>query len=139
MVTKIEIGLRLKEERERLRLSQTSFAGLANSTQNTQYLYESGKRMPDAIYLSSVAIAGVDVSYVLTGGKSANAAITPMEVALLDNYRASAPEVQDGVSKLLASTGKAVERADALSVIAKVKVAQQKGKNEDPCDSFRPE
>lgn len=126
MDTKIEIGLRLKEERERLRLSQTLFAELANSTQNTQYLYESGKRMPDAIYLSTVAIAGVDISYVLTGGKSVNAAITQMEVALLDNYRASAPEVQRGVSMMLASTGKALERAEALSIIAKMKEAEAK-------------
>ena len=114
MSTKTEIGARLREERERLRLSQTAFAARAGTTQNTQYLYEKGERTPDGTYFAEVVQTGVDILYVLSGARSSNSAISPREVALLDNYRASPPEVQSGVSKLLADTGRALERAAAM-------------------------
>jgi len=61
------IGVRLREERNRLGLSQTAFAALADSVYKTQLLYEKGGRVPDASYLAAVADAGVDVLYVITG------------------------------------------------------------------------
>ncbi|EPO7789625.1 helix-turn-helix domain-containing protein [Pseudomonas aeruginosa] len=70
------IGARLRQERERIGLSQTEFAaiadraGVAGATRQSQSLYEKGKRMPDAGYLAVVAAAGVDVGYVLTGQRS---------------------------------------------------------------------
>lgn len=64
------IGMRLREERSRLGLSQTEMGDLANITKNTQMLYESEKRIPKADYLASLAAIGVDVQYVVTGGRS---------------------------------------------------------------------
>lgn len=122
------IGVRLREERERLKLNQADFAELAGVTRNTQSLYETDERTPDGKYLNAISFREVDILYVLCGNKADNTGVTPRDRELLDNYHASASDVQEGVRKLLELTGKAVERADALSVIAKVKVAQQKAK-----------
>lgn len=120
------IGIRLREERERLKLNQANFAELASVTRNTQSLYETDERTPDGKYLNAISYGGVDILYVLCGDKTNNSAVTPRDRELLDNFHASATEVQEGVRKMLELTGKAAERADALTVIAKVKVSQQK-------------
>lgn len=61
------IGLRLRQERERLGLSQKSFGEIGGVEANAQGKYENGDRAPKADYLSRVAVRGVDVLYVLTG------------------------------------------------------------------------
>lgn len=58
---------RLKEERERLDLSQTAFAAIGKSGKNSQINYETGKRAPGSEYLRLLSEAGVDVLYILTG------------------------------------------------------------------------
>lgn len=63
----VSIGERLREERQKLKMSQTTFAERGGVTKKTQMLYEGNERFPDAQYLASVAEAGVDVLYVLTG------------------------------------------------------------------------
>jgi transcriptional regulator with XRE-family HTH domain len=70
MINKNEIARRLREERDRLSLSQHSLAVKAGVSRMSQVNYESGKRSPDAEYLKAVAIAGVDVGYVVTGSRS---------------------------------------------------------------------
>lgn len=58
---------RLREERERLGLSQEAFSALANAAKRAQIYYEKGERRPDADYLTAIAEAGADVLYILTG------------------------------------------------------------------------
>lgn len=77
------IGDRLKEERERLRLSQTSLAEGAGTTKKTQIDYEKDKTQPKGRYLAAVASFGVDVAYVITGERLENTAITTMELSYL--------------------------------------------------------
>lgn len=60
-------GSRLREEREKLHLSQTELANQLGIHRNTQARYESGQREPDAGYLEAVRAAGVDVEYVING------------------------------------------------------------------------
>jgi transcriptional regulator with XRE-family HTH domain len=69
MSTETTIGERLREERDRLLLSQHMFASKAGVSRMSQVNYESGKRSPDANYLKEVAAAGVDVAYVITGAR----------------------------------------------------------------------
>ncbi len=64
-------GSRLREERERLCLTQALFAGKVGVNRMTQVNYESGKRSPDVVYLAAAYGAGVDVGYVITGKRSA--------------------------------------------------------------------
>jgi len=84
----VTIGDRLKEERERLKLSQTSLADAAGTTKKTQIDYEKNKTQPKANYLAAVAAFGVDVAYVITGIRLENVASTPTELAFLRNCRA---------------------------------------------------
>jgi len=87
MITSAE---RLRQERERLGLSQAALAALAGVTRNSQIKYESGERKPDIAYLVAVARAGVDILYVSTGERAVSTYGLPAdEEALLENYRAS--------------------------------------------------
>nr|VFJ49586.1 MAG: Helix-turn-helix domain-containing protein [Candidatus Kentron sp. DK] len=101
----MSLGARLKEERTLLRLSQTDFGGLCGVTRQTQRLYEKGDRAPDSNYLATIAKAGADVLYIITGQHGPSGAgemlpntehrqknggeerLKPDESALLENYR----------------------------------------------------
>jgi transcriptional regulator with XRE-family HTH domain len=84
------IGSRIREERERLRLTQRAFGEIGGVEPNAQGKYESGERWPKADYLAAVAREGVDVLYVLTGQRL----MPPLdqlgedEARLLGHYRA---------------------------------------------------
>lgn len=64
------IGIRLKEERERLRLAQPEFAKAAGAAKRTLIEWEKGTTSPNAVQLSALFEIGVDVHYVLTGKRS---------------------------------------------------------------------
>ncbi|MFP7634508.1 helix-turn-helix domain-containing protein [Pseudomonas veronii] len=61
------ISVRLKEERSRLKLSQTDLGAVGGVGKTTQINYEKGVGSPDATYLAAVALQGVDILYVVTG------------------------------------------------------------------------
>ena len=103
---------RLREERERLGLSQEKFGAIGGVLKRAQINYEKGERHPDSTYLTAIAAAGADVLFILTGqrmgysmsqsqstgaalvaaeSKTAYGAVrgtqlTPRQAALLDNY-----------------------------------------------------
>ncbi|WP_052166363.1 helix-turn-helix domain-containing protein [Methylobacter tundripaludum] len=81
------IGDRLREERERLNLSQTSMAETAGTTKKTQIDYEKNRTPPKANYLAKVATYGVDVAYVITGIRAENVAHNAMELGYLRQCR----------------------------------------------------
>lgn len=82
-------GDRLKEERKRLKLTQTEMGDLAGVAKTTQLNYEKGDRNPDSDYLAAVAAAGVDVLYVLTGQRTPQAeqALSVREQTVVYNFR----------------------------------------------------
>lgn len=61
------IGARLKEERNRLKLTQPEFAAAAGAAKRTLIEWEKGETSPSAVQLSALRDIGVDVFYVLTG------------------------------------------------------------------------
>lgn len=65
-----QIGLRLKSERLRLQVNQSTFALSGGVQTNTQGKYERGQRIPNLEYLARLAQVGVDVLYVITGIRS---------------------------------------------------------------------
>jgi transcriptional regulator with XRE-family HTH domain len=89
MLEFFEIGQRLKEERERLGLSQAHFAGIGDLTKQAQINYEQGKRSPDAAYLAALAQhTNIDILYVITGKHTiTNDSMNASEVELLKSYR----------------------------------------------------
>ncbi len=92
------VYLRLKEERERLSLSQNQMAAIAGVTGRSQQNYESGKRAPDSNYLAALSQAGVDVLYIITGERMIN---NPRVQALSTAYGNADPAIQAAVCKLL--------------------------------------
>lgn len=58
---------RLREERERLGLSQRALGEVAGVAKLAQLNYEKGARSPSIAYLDAVSGAGLDVWYMLTG------------------------------------------------------------------------
>jgi len=61
------IGPRLREERERLGMTQRVFGDIGGVEPNAQGKYESGERTPRIDYLAALAARGVDALYVLSG------------------------------------------------------------------------
>lgn len=100
---------RLREERERLGLSQTAMAMCADVTKMSQINYEKGARSPDAKYLDAIARAGVDVLYILTGRRE-------REVSRLDDRARLAlaiEAVEEGLSSIRRTLPPA-QRAEAI-------------------------
>lgn len=96
------IGSRLRQERERLGLSQKAFGEIGGVEANAQGKYESGGRVPKADYLSRVAEKGVDILYVLTGTATPIQLehLTQLEEKVLVDYRAMFKEDQDAIRRL---------------------------------------
>ena len=69
MTTRVEIGERLRAERQRVELTQGELAQVAGVSKTSQVNYEAGSRSPDAEYLSAIAGSGIDVLFVLTGSR----------------------------------------------------------------------
>jgi len=94
----MNIAARLKEERERLGLSQAEFGAIGGVKKLAQFNYEKGERHPDSTYLAAIAKAGADVLYILTGERSRPVppkyVAPPDEEWLLDAYRYSSDEVK---------------------------------------------
>lgn len=69
----LRIGARLREERTRLRFSQSKLGAIGGVETNAQGNYESGTRSPKASYLAMIAAVGIDISYVVTGNRARSA------------------------------------------------------------------
>ncbi|MBH3356282.1 helix-turn-helix domain-containing protein [Pseudomonas stutzeri] len=104
------IGERLKEERVRLKLSQTELGAVGGVGKTTQINYEKGVGSPDGKYLAAVAEKGVDVLYVLTGNRTPKPAegLSVAEEKILDNYRALPEEDQASVRRLTTALAQSI-------------------------------
>lgn len=60
-------GARIRQIRERRKLSRVDFAELAGVTARAQRNYEAGLRVPNIRYLEMLAIVDFDVGYILSG------------------------------------------------------------------------
>lgn len=101
----MNIGQRLREERERLDLSQERFAAVGGVQKRAQINYEAGERSPDAKYLENISVLGVNLVYVLTGQRkeAATPAITADEMQLVMYYREAQPAVRKAAVAALLS------------------------------------
>ena len=110
------IGARLREERERLGLSQRVFGEIGGVEPNAQGKYESGDRTPKADYLAAVASKGVDVLYVLTGSRTPTPLqnLSEVEEWVLGSYRSLVKEDRDAILRLTTTLAeyKAIYAAD---------------------------
>lgn len=107
---------RLREERERLKLTQPVFAELAGVKKRTVIDWEKGISSPTAVQLSALSSAGVDVLYVITGQRSSPAipiamSLSPRQQALLDNYEATSDEGR----RIIEATASAAAQPQSLA------------------------
>ena len=83
---------RLRDERDRLGLNQSSFGELSGITKKPQGLYERGEREPDGSYFQAISAAGCDVLYILTGRhEAAGSAPLPAD----GSYRLAVEVIQE--------------------------------------------
>lgn len=107
----VMIGMRLREERERLGFNQQDFAALGGASKRSQIEWEKENAYPNAAFLAAIAAGGADVQYILTGVRAHAMAqtqhqgepLTPREAALLDNYRHSSAAARDALDKTSAA------------------------------------
>lgn len=78
-------GQRLKEERERIGLSQADFGALAGVSKVSQINYEKDVRSPDAKYLCALHENEVDTCYLLSGVRAANGPSLANELSALSD------------------------------------------------------
>jgi transcriptional regulator with XRE-family HTH domain len=96
---RVQVGLRLKSERERLGLGQAEMAGLGDVRPRTYQDWERGISSVSMEFLVSMA-GKIDAAYVLTG-VSAFVRLSEDETALLRAY-AGADEAARAALRLLA-------------------------------------
>lgn len=112
----MNISDRIREEREKVGLSQAAFAGVAQATKVTQLRWEQGAAFPNAAVLESWAKIGVDVLYIITGQRSSSSSLKPNleadEQVLLSSYRAAPDPVRNAALAVLLSGGHAPEGVD---------------------------
>ena len=92
------IGNRLREERERLGLTQPVFAELAGAKKRTLIDWEKDVSSPTAVQLAQLAAAGADVLYILTGQRAGGVkpapTLTAEEETMLGYFRDASKEVR---------------------------------------------
>ena len=85
------LGIRLKEERERLGFTQPQLGAIAGTKKGTVINWEKGASSPTGTQFEEMAKVGVDVTYVITGEHN-QAALPPSLSAdqqmLLEAYQA---------------------------------------------------
>ncbi|WP_426124642.1 helix-turn-helix domain-containing protein [Pseudomonas sp. PSPC2-3] len=97
------ISVRLKEERLRLKLSQTDLGAAGGVGKTTQINYEKGAGSPDATYLAAVAEKGVDIFYVVTGQRLSleDRTLSTDEMEMVEIVRSLNEDDKGAVKRLL--------------------------------------
>lgn len=91
-------GERLREERDRLELTQQEMADAAGVRREMWSKYERGVAVPGGDVFDALARMGIDLMYVLTGMRVSEAQkpietpLSPREQTLLKNYRGADDE-----------------------------------------------
>lgn len=105
------VGIRLREVRKSMKLTQHEFAALGGVESNAQSHYEAGVRPPKASYLIGIAGGGADILYVLLGVRTPTleASLTPQEAAVIKHYRSLEKTDQGAISQLSESLSDCAE------------------------------
>ena len=105
------LGDRLKEERQRLGLTQPVFAEYAAAKKRTLIDWEKGVSSPTVLQLQSLAAIGADVIYILTGARLSSDLVERLTEMLRVTFKA-----EPNGGPITASAYKAVLEASANAV-----------------------
>lgn len=127
------IGMRLKEERQRLGFTQPDFAKVADASKRTLIDWEKGVSAPNGFQLSALALIGADVQYIITGQRSST--VLPSDEAfMLEKIRQASSETRNKILMLLLSGGEVP--ASSASNQDNVVNGQQVGSNNEQTNNF---
>lgn len=104
---------RLREERERLKLTQAEIAEKCGVSREIWGKYERGQAAPGGEVLFALAQIGADVMYILTGQRAGGATLPNREAALLDNYRQSDERGRRMIEQLASAAAEPLEMRKA--------------------------
>lgn len=129
------IGKRLKQERKRLKLTQSALGAIGGVEANAQGHYESGQRLPRADYLFRIAAAGVDISRVVTGIDSHNRMEVPLLPSVPAGHNGSPDEELDSAESVVKIIGQLRQSlwvtANALCEVTRLVDSREVQKNGD--------
>lgn len=124
----VGVGIRLREERERLGYNQTDFAAIGGVGRKSQFNYEEGERQPDAAYLAAAAAVGVDVLYILTGQRQGHGiGESAVHQAVLDAVDLLSLEKKVDADQLARAVVKLAVRSVPVSTVTGDASANSKG------------
>jgi transcriptional regulator with XRE-family HTH domain len=129
------IGKRLKQERKRLKLTQSALGAIGGVEANAQGHYESGQRLPRADYLFRIAAAGVDISRVVTGIDSHNRMEVPVLPSLPAGHNGFGDDEHDSTESVVKIIGQLRQSlwvtANALCEVTRLVDSREVQKNGD--------
>ena len=97
----LQLAVRLRSERLRINMNPKDFGNLGGVSERSQFNYENGERLPDALYLARLALLeNVDIQYIVTGQRTRmTEGVTTEERQLLDLFTPLPPIHRDFVAK----------------------------------------
>ncbi|HFF6188389.1 TPA: helix-turn-helix domain-containing protein [Stenotrophomonas maltophilia] len=108
----MSVGLRLKEERKRLGLTQEAMGVACGVTKRTQIFYEMDSVGASAAYLTAAYELGVDVVYLLTGTRER---LSKSDTDLLNAWRNASASARSAVMAALCGVTPAATAAPRTS------------------------
>jgi transcriptional regulator with XRE-family HTH domain len=108
----VSVGLRLKEERKRLGLTQEAMGVACGVTKRTQIFYEMDSVGASAAYLTAAYELGVDVVYLLTGTRER---LSESDTDLLNAWRNASASARAAVMAALCGVTPAAAAAPRTS------------------------
>ncbi|NIJ70606.1 helix-turn-helix domain-containing protein [Xanthomonas sp. 60] len=95
----MSVGIRLKEERKRLGLTQEAMGLACGVAKRTQILFEQDAHLPGGAYFVAADELGMDVAYVLVGRRDR---LSEPDADLLNAWRSASPSARAaGMAALL--------------------------------------
>ncbi|MBN8637945.1 MAG: helix-turn-helix domain-containing protein [Anaerolineae bacterium] len=118
------IGERLRDERNRLGLSQPALGEIAGAAKRTVIDWEKGASSPTAAQLAQLARAGVDPTYVLTGVRAvARAGLEQAEIdafnQLIDDFFELDTSGRDSVLRMVSALAAAAATGGKARTVRK--------------------
>lgn len=118
----MSVGIRLKEERKRLGLTQEAMGLACGVTKRAQNLFEQGAHLPGGAYFVAVDELGMDVTYVLVGRRDC---LAEGDADLLDAWRAASPSARAAVMAALRGVTPATTAAAPRTSFENTSIGQQ--------------
>ena len=118
----MSVGIRLKEERKRLGLTQEAMGLACGVVKRTQILFEQDAHLPGGAYFVAADELGVDVTYVLVGRRER---LAEADADLLDAWRTASPSARAAVMAALRGVVPASTESAPRTTFENASIGQQ--------------